>query len=160
VRELRAERTHLEMQLVVARVAAEGAVASEASARTSLEAARQLAEDRATTAETAAATAVTKRDSLASRHALAEAGIEKLRAAAASAEEAAEGAKTAVTTTEMPPRPPLVRRRPLRQWCRSWSVTWARPHQTWRRRIANSPRSPTNSKWPPRRQRGFVTPTP
>jgi hypothetical protein len=36
VRELRAEQTHLEMQLVVAWVAAAGAVASEASARMSL----------------------------------------------------------------------------------------------------------------------------
>jgi hypothetical protein len=40
VRELRAKRTQLEMQLIVARVAAAGAVESEASARTSLEAAR------------------------------------------------------------------------------------------------------------------------
>jgi hypothetical protein len=40
VRELRAERTQLEMQLVVARVAAAAAVASEASAWTSLEATR------------------------------------------------------------------------------------------------------------------------
>jgi hypothetical protein len=43
------------MQLVVARVVATGAVASEVSPRTSLEAARQSAEDRATTVETAAA---------------------------------------------------------------------------------------------------------
>jgi hypothetical protein len=40
MRELHAERTHLEMQLVVARVAAAAAVTSEASERTSLEAAR------------------------------------------------------------------------------------------------------------------------
>jgi hypothetical protein len=83
MRELRAERTQLEMQLVVAWVVAAGAVASEASARTSVEAARQSAEDRATTAETAVATAATERDSLASRLALAKAEIEKLRAAAA-----------------------------------------------------------------------------
>jgi hypothetical protein len=38
------------MQLVVARVVASAAVVSEASTRTSLEAARQSAEDRATTA--------------------------------------------------------------------------------------------------------------
>jgi hypothetical protein len=50
VRELRAEKTQLEMQLVIAWVAAATAVASEASARTSLEAARQSAEDRATAA--------------------------------------------------------------------------------------------------------------
>jgi hypothetical protein len=92
VRELRAEWTQLEMQLVVARVAAVVAVASEASARTSLEAAHQSAEDHATTAETAAATAATERDSLTSRLALTEAEVEKLRAAAASAEEAAAAA--------------------------------------------------------------------
>jgi hypothetical protein len=100
VRELRVEQTQLEMQLVVARVAAAGAVASEASVRPSLEAARQLAEDRATTAETAAAADATVRDSLASRLALSEAEVEKLRAAAASTEEAAERAKTATAATE------------------------------------------------------------
>jgi hypothetical protein len=72
------EQTQLEMQLVVARVAAAGALASEASVRPSLEAARQLAEDRATTAETAAAADATVRDSLASRLALSEAEVEKL----------------------------------------------------------------------------------
>jgi hypothetical protein len=65
-------------------------VASETSARASLKAARQSAEDRAISAETNAAAAATERYSLASRLALAEAEIEKLRAAAASAEEAAE----------------------------------------------------------------------
>jgi hypothetical protein len=44
------ERAQLEMQLVVARVAASAAVVSKASARTSLGAAHQSAEDRATTA--------------------------------------------------------------------------------------------------------------
>jgi hypothetical protein len=53
-------------------------VESEASARTSHEAARQSAEDRATAAESAAATAATERDLLASRLALAEAEVEKL----------------------------------------------------------------------------------
>jgi hypothetical protein len=47
--QLRAERTQLEMQLVVARVAAAGAVASETSVRASLEAARQSAEDQVRT---------------------------------------------------------------------------------------------------------------
>jgi hypothetical protein len=88
------------MQLVVARVAATGAVASEASVRLSLETARQSVEDRATTAETATTAAATEWDSLASRLALAEVEIEKLWAAAASAEEAAERAKTAATATE------------------------------------------------------------
>jgi hypothetical protein len=46
------------------------AVASEASVRRSLEAARQFAEDRATAAQTAAAAAATERDSLASKLAL------------------------------------------------------------------------------------------
>jgi hypothetical protein len=88
------------MQLVVARVAADTAVANEASAQTSLEAVRQLAEDRATTAQTAATVAVTEWDSLALRLALAEAEIEKLRAATTSAEEAAERARTAAAATE------------------------------------------------------------
>jgi hypothetical protein len=66
------------MQLVVARVAAAGAVVSEASARSSLEATRQSAEDQDTTAKTAAAASATERDWLASRLALAEAEIKKL----------------------------------------------------------------------------------
>jgi hypothetical protein len=66
------------MQLVVARVAATGAVASETTARASLEAARQSAKDRAISAETTAATAATERNSLVSWLALVEAEIEKL----------------------------------------------------------------------------------
>jgi chromosome segregation ATPase len=81
-------------------VAATATVASEASVRTSLEAARQSAEDRTITAQTAAAAAATERDSLASRLALAEAKVVKLRAAVASAEEAAERAKTTASATE------------------------------------------------------------
>jgi hypothetical protein len=88
------------MQLVVARVAAAGAVASETSARASLKAAHQSTEDRAISAETAVAAAATERDSLASRFALADVEIEKLRAAAVSAKEAAERAKTAAATAE------------------------------------------------------------
>jgi chromosome segregation ATPase len=88
------------MQLVVARVAAAGAVASETSARASLEAAHQSVEDRAISAETVAATAATERDSLASRLALAEAEIEKLRAAATSVEEAVERARSTAATVE------------------------------------------------------------
>jgi hypothetical protein len=74
-------------------------VASKASARASLEAARQSVEDHATTTKTAAAAAINKRDLLASRLALIEAEAEKLRAVATSAEEAAERAKTATTAT-------------------------------------------------------------
>jgi chromosome segregation ATPase len=81
------------MQLVVARVATAAAVASEASARTSLEA-------RATTAQTITTAAATEWDSLASRLALAEAEVEKLRAAVAFAKEAADRAKTAAAATE------------------------------------------------------------
>jgi hypothetical protein len=77
------------MQLVVAQVAAAGAVVSETPARASLEAARQSAKDRAISAETAAATAITERDSLASRLALVEAVMEKHRVVATSAEEVA-----------------------------------------------------------------------
>jgi hypothetical protein len=66
------------MQLVVARVAAAGAVESETSTQASLEAARQSTEDRAISAETTAVAVATERDSLASRLALAEAEIEKL----------------------------------------------------------------------------------
>jgi chromosome segregation ATPase len=94
------ERAQLEMQLVVARVAMSAAVASEVSARTSLESARQSVEDRATTTRIAAATAATERDTSVSRLALAETEIEKLRAAAASAEEAVERARTAAAATE------------------------------------------------------------
>jgi hypothetical protein len=86
------------MHLVIAWVVAAGAVASETSAWASLEAARQSAEDRAVSAKTAAAAAATERDLLVSRLALAEAEIEKLRAAAVSSEEAAERAKTAAAT--------------------------------------------------------------
>jgi hypothetical protein len=57
----------------VAQVAAAGAVASETSVRASLEAARQSAEDRAISTETATAAAAIERDSLESRLALAEA---------------------------------------------------------------------------------------
>jgi hypothetical protein len=48
------------MQLIVARVAATAAVASEVSAWTSLEAARQSTEDRTTTAQTAVVAAATE----------------------------------------------------------------------------------------------------
>jgi hypothetical protein len=58
------------MQFVVDQVVVATAVASEASVRRSLEAARQFAEDRATAAQTAAAAAATERDSLASKLAL------------------------------------------------------------------------------------------
>jgi hypothetical protein len=59
-----------------------------------------LAEDRAISAEATATTSSTERDSLASRLALAEAEIKRLRAAATSTEEAAERAKTAAATAE------------------------------------------------------------
>jgi hypothetical protein len=59
-------------------VAAAAAVASEASAWTSLEATRQSAEDHTTAAQTTAAAAATEWDSLASRLALADAEIKKL----------------------------------------------------------------------------------
>jgi chromosome segregation ATPase len=88
------------MQLVVARVAAAGAMASEASVQASLEAVCQSAEDRAISTEAAAAMAATEQDSLVSRLVLAEAEIERLRAATASAEEAAERANTVAATAE------------------------------------------------------------
>jgi dGTP triphosphohydrolase len=88
------------MQLVVAQVAAAVVVESKASTRTTLEAAKKSAEDRATIAQSAAAPAVEERDALATRLALAEAEVEKLRAVAASADEAAEKAKTIVATTK------------------------------------------------------------
>jgi chromosome segregation ATPase len=94
------ERTQLKMQLVMAWVVAAGAVASETSARASLEVVCQSAEDRAISAETAVATTATEQDSLVSRLALAEAEIEKLRAAAMSVEEAAKRAKTVVAAAE------------------------------------------------------------
>jgi hypothetical protein len=113
-RDLCAERAQLEMQLVVAQVAVVAAVSSEASTRATLEAAKQSAEDRATVAQSAAATAVTERDALASRLALAEAEVEKLRAAATSADEATEGQDRCSLPRPLPgilPRPRLTRRR-------------------------------------------------
>jgi hypothetical protein len=61
------ERAQLEMQLIVARVAATAVVAIEASMRMSLEAAQQSPEDCATAAQSAATSAATERDSLALR---------------------------------------------------------------------------------------------
>jgi chromosome segregation ATPase len=81
-------------------VAADVAVASEASTQTTLEAAKQSTEDSATTTQTVDAVPVIERDSLASRLALAEAEVEKLRAATTSAEEAAERARTTVDATK------------------------------------------------------------
>jgi hypothetical protein len=88
------------MQLVVARVAAAGAVASETPARASLEVARLSEEDRAIFAETAAAATVTERDLLVLRLALAEAEMEKLRVATVFTEEVAERDKTAADTAK------------------------------------------------------------
>jgi hypothetical protein len=149
VHELHAEQTQLEMQLVVARVAAAAPVASKASAWTSLEVARQSAEDRATTAETAAATAATEQDSLASR--LAQRRPLKGPILLRPLPRPPPGT---------PPRPPLTRRRCLRRGCRSWSVILARPRRTWRRRAANSPRLRTSSRWSPRRRRSCTTTMP
>jgi hypothetical protein len=70
------------MQLVVARVAATEAVVSEATTRTTLEAAKQSAKNCAMTTQSAPATATTERDSLATRLASAEVEIDKLRVAA------------------------------------------------------------------------------
>jgi hypothetical protein len=39
-------------------------------------------------------------------------------------------------------------------------VTWARPRRSWPQWAANSPRTQTNSRWPPRRWRSFRMPTP
>jgi hypothetical protein len=86
--------------MVVARVAAAAAVASEATTRTTIEAAKQSVEDRATAAPFAAATTMTERDSLVMRLALAKAEIEKLWAAAASANEVAERATTTTVAAE------------------------------------------------------------
>jgi hypothetical protein len=59
-----------------------------------------LAEDRDTATQTAATAAATERDSLASRLSLDEAEVEKLGAAAVSAEEATERAWTIAAATE------------------------------------------------------------
>jgi hypothetical protein len=65
--------------MVVARVAAAAAVASEVTTRTMLETAKWSVKDSATAAQAAAATATTERDELAMRLAQAEAEIERLR---------------------------------------------------------------------------------
>jgi hypothetical protein len=75
-------------------------VASKVSTQTTLEAAKQSAEERGTAAQTAVTAAVIERDSLALRLALAEAEVKKLCSGVASAEEAAERARTATATTE------------------------------------------------------------
>jgi chromosome segregation ATPase len=88
------------MQLVVTRVAAATAVASEVTTRTTLEATKQSAEDRATTALSVAATTTTERDALATRLALPEEEIERLWAAATFANEAAERDTTSFAAAE------------------------------------------------------------
>jgi hypothetical protein len=75
---------------MVARVAAATVVVSEATTRTTLEAAKLSTEDRAMAAQSAATTATTEQDALATRLAQAEAEIEKLQAAVTSANEAAD----------------------------------------------------------------------
>jgi hypothetical protein len=87
------------MQLVVARVAAAAAVASEATTRTALEAAKQSVDDRAMTTQSAAATATMEQD-LVTRLALDEVEIEKLRAAATFANEATERTTTTTAAAE------------------------------------------------------------
>jgi cell division protein FtsB len=112
----------MEMQPVVARVTAVVAVVSEAMARTTLEAAKQSAEDRTTAAQSTATTATTEQDALVMRLALDEAEIEKLRAAAAFPNEATKRATAAAAAAEA--RPWLRRsRRSSRRW-RIWSATW------------------------------------
>jgi chromosome segregation ATPase len=96
-RRAQAERAQLEMQLVVARVAAAAAVMSEAPSRGALDAARQFAEDRATATQAAAATATTERESLETRLAQAKAEIEELRAVVVTTNDVAEKATTATT---------------------------------------------------------------
>jgi chromosome segregation ATPase len=98
--ELCTERAQLEMQLVEAQVVVVVVVASEATTRASLEAAKQSTEDCALLAQSDAFTAATEHDALATRLALVEAEIEKLRAATASANEAAERATTTAVTAE------------------------------------------------------------
>jgi hypothetical protein len=146
------------MQLVVARVAAATIVVSEASTWTSLETARQLAEDRATTAQTVVTAAATERDSLASRLALAEAEVEKLCTAAASTEEVAERARTTATTTETAARDAAqaaarekatLEARVLEQECDLGIATTDLATAG-----ASSPRSATSFRRPPRRLHG------
>jgi hypothetical protein len=74
-REFRVELAQLEMQLVVDQVVAAAAVAREMSTRTTLEAAKQSVEDRATAAQSVAATAAGERDALVMGLALAEAEV-------------------------------------------------------------------------------------
>jgi hypothetical protein len=88
------------MQLVVAQVAAAATMVSEASTQMTLEATKQSTEDRATAAQSAAATTVGERDALAMRLALAEAEVEKLCAVAVTTDEATERAKTVAAASE------------------------------------------------------------
>jgi hypothetical protein len=68
--------------------------------RTTLEAAKQFAKDCATAAQSTAATTTTEQDVLVTRLAQAEAEIERLQAAATSANETTEKATTVVAATE------------------------------------------------------------
>jgi chromosome segregation ATPase len=152
------------MQLVVARVAAAGAMASETSMRASLEAARQPAEDRAISTETATAAAATKLDSLASRLALAEAEIEKLRAAAVSAEEVAERAKTVVATAETAAREASQATTREKATLEEKVLELESDLRMATTDLATTSRQfsqVTNSfRWQPRKRHGFGTPTP
>jgi hypothetical protein len=132
--------------------------------RTTLEAAKQYAEDRATTAQSAAAAAVIERDSLASRLALAEAEVEKLRVAAASTEEAAERARAATATTEVAARDTAQatarEKATLKARVSELSATWALPRRVWRRAAASSPWSPISFRRSPRRRHDYAKATP
>jgi hypothetical protein len=84
--ELQVEKTQLEMQLVVARLATAGAVANEASSRATFESIAKSAEDRATTvegrvvaAEAAATKAASEKESLEASLAQAKAKVAELQ---------------------------------------------------------------------------------
>jgi hypothetical protein len=131
-REFRVEQAQLKMQLAVAQVATTAAVASEASMWTTLEAAKQSTEDRATTTLSTAATATGERDALVARLALAKAEVEKLLAAATSPSKPPRGPRPPLPLPRlllrMPFRPQPARRRRLRQRWQTWSASWAPPH--------------------------------
>jgi hypothetical protein len=95
------KRAQLDMQLVVTRVTAATAVESEASTRTTLESAKQSAEDRAMVVQPATATATTERDALATRLVQTEAEIERLWTAAATTNDTTEKATNAVAAAKV-----------------------------------------------------------
>jgi chromosome segregation ATPase len=149
--EVRAERTQLEMQLVVARLATAGAVANEASSRATLEATVKSAEDRTTAAKVMATSAATERESLETRLAQAEVKIDELSAAAMTANEAAEKAIAITAAAEVTTQTTAQEKTMLESKVAGLEQDLATAAWTFGRPTSNFSRWPTSSRTPPMR---------